>query len=125
MANLKGMLFPFRVSAQSGRAAASVDVAQIESCLKMLLTTDPGSRPMRRRYGVGLQALVQEPNDQNLRSLFRRIIFEEVTRWEPRVIINDVVFESDEQIGTLKVILYYELSETGESKELDISFGVS
>lgn len=123
--SLKGMLFPFRVSAQSGRSAAAVDVGQIESCLKMLLTTDPGSRPMRRTYGVGLNVLLQEPNDDNLRSLFRRIIFEEVTRWEPRVNIVDVIFKSDEQIGTLHVILKYELSETGESKELDISFGVN
>lgn len=125
MANLKGLLFPFRVSEQSGRSAAAVNVDQIESCLKLLLATDPGSRPMKRTYGVGLNVLLQEPNDQNLRVLFRRIIFEEVTRWEPRVNIVDVEFKSDAELGTLHVILKYELSETGESKELDISFGVN
>jgi phage baseplate assembly protein W len=121
---LKGLKFPFSISAQSGRTSAVENKAQIESCLKLLLAVDKGSRPMRRDYGVGIGTLLQEPNDDILQNLVRRFIFEEVMRWEPRVVLKDVEFISNKDLGVLHVVLFYDLSDTGEANQIDFSFGL-
>ena len=118
--SLKGLRFPFAVSVNSGRCESTENEDQIESCLRMLIATEKGSRPMLRDYGLGAKLLLQEPNDEVLQNLFRRLVFEEVARWEPRVTVNDVSFLVNE--AELHIVLYYQVNETGADKASDFSF---
>lgn len=121
---LKGIRFPFGVSTAAGRVRSAEGTEQIESCLRLLLVVDPGSRPMLRTYGIGIQSMLQEPNDEGTQNLFRRLIFEGITRWEPRVSLNSVDFSKDEELGFLHVVLHYELTNSGEALVSDFSFNI-
>jgi len=120
--DVKGLSFPFGYSDQSGRVQSSDGIAQIESCVKLLLTVDKGSRPMMRDYGVGLSILLQEPNDEVMQNLTRRLIYEEIVRWEPRIQPIDVQFTVDEDLGILRVDLTYALLDTGEQRVMNFDF---
>lgn len=117
---LKGMRFPFSVSSISGSTQTTSEKQQIESCLKMLLVTEKGSRPMLRDYGLGLALVLQEPNDEIAQNLFRRLAFEEITRWEPRIIVTNIIFKVEE--ADLHIFLEYQLLQTGESVTSDFTF---
>lgn len=120
---LKGVRFPFVVSGVSGGSIATEEKAQIESCIKMLLVTEVGSRLMLRDYGVGLSLILQEPNDEVAQNLFRRLAFEGITRWEPRVMITNMTFKTEEEI--LHIYLEYQLLVNGESITADFAFPVA
>lgn len=120
---IKGLRFPFKVSVKSGRTEVTTEAAQIESGLRMLIVTEKGSRPMLRDYGLGLKIILQEPNDELLQNLFRRLAFEEISRWEPRVIINNIYFKVDKE--NLHIYLEYRLAETGQDIVSDFSFPIT
>lgn len=119
---LKGIKFPFALASDSGGARGATDAEQIESCLKMLLVTEKGSRVMMRDYGLGLGLILQEPNDEMAQNLFKRLIFEEIMRWEPRVILNSVQFSVEEE--TLHIYLEYQVGQR-ENIMSDFAFPIA
>ncbi|GLZ78616.1 hypothetical protein Afil01_34230 [Actinorhabdospora filicis] len=72
MSDRRGMSMPFRVT--GGRIAQTSGTAKITEDLRHLLSTRLGERVLRRRYGGGVHARLQDPNDHTLRSLIRREI---------------------------------------------------
>ena len=121
--SLKGLRFPFSVSDVSGRSEVTEFSAQIESSLLMLIVTEKGSRPMLRDYGLGIRQLVQEPNDEVLQNLFRRLAYEEIIRWEPRIVLNEIDFAVNEEV--LHIYLRYVLVETGSERVSDFTFPIT
>jgi len=117
---LKGFRFPVVVSPTRGQMLTTEESKQIESDLLLLLVTEPGSRPFRRDYGVGISLLLQEPNDQMLQTLMKRLIIEGVTLFEPRVLINDVQFKTTD--STLTIILVYELQTNEQENVTEFNF---
>jgi len=117
---LKGFRFPVAVSPTRGQMLTTEERRQIESDLLLLLVTEPGSRPFRRDYGVGISLLLQEPNDQMLQTLMKRLIIEGITLFEPRVVINDVQFKTND--STLTIILVYELQANEQENTAEFSF---
>ena len=117
---LRGIKFPFTISASRGGALTSEEIKQIESDLYLLLVTEPGSRAFRREYGVGISLFLQEPNDDILLALLRRRIIEGVVMFEPRISINDIQFAVKE--STLTIIVSYEVQSTGQHNSSQFSF---
>lgn len=91
----QGLAFPPRVDAD-GRLAWSTGEANIRESIHLILLTEPGERLMREEFGCGLRRYLFEPNTVTTRALIRESIARAIARWEPRVIVDDVVVAADE-----------------------------
>ncbi|HST50372.1 MAG TPA: GPW/gp25 family protein [Pyrinomonadaceae bacterium] len=90
----QGLGFPPRVGAD-GRLAWSEGEDNVRESIRLILLTEPGERLMREEFGCGLRRYLFEPNTATTRALIKERIQNALTRWEPRVRVDDVSVESD------------------------------
>src|SRR3954451_3293386 len=90
----RGISFPMRVD-QSGAIAMTVGASDIESSIRMILTTAPGERVMRPFFGCRIWELLFEPINANTMGMMGEAVRESISRWEPRVVLDDVVVTPD------------------------------
>ena len=79
----------------------------IRESIGILLRTYIGERIMQPEYGCNLQDLVFEPLDASLKTFFKEIITRAIRRYEPRVDLKKVSFETNVDEGQILVILDY------------------
>lgn len=65
-------------------------VNTIKSDLLQLLLTNPGERVMLPEYGTALRKLLFEPNDPTLAEQARNMIINSISRWEPRIAVQNI-----------------------------------
>lgn len=65
-------------------------VSTIKSDLLQLLLTNPGERVMLPEYGTALRKLLFEPNDPTLAEQARNLIINSISRWEPRIAVQNI-----------------------------------
>jgi phage baseplate assembly protein W len=82
-----GLQYPL-VSTPRGTFAQKNGIDQIKADLLQLLLTHPGERVMLPDFGIALRDLLFDPNDAALEIEARRMIFEAIQKWEPRVVIS-------------------------------------
>lgn len=99
----EGLSFPPRVGAD-GRLAWSAGEANVREALRVLLLTEPGERLMRENFGCGLRRFLFEPNTVTTRELIRQQIEQTISRWEPRVAVQEVSVEADPENPRLVAI---------------------
>ena len=80
----RGISFPLRVD-QSGAIAMTAGADDIDSSIRMILTTAPGERVMRPFFGCRIWELLFEPINANTIGLMGEAVREAISRWEPRV----------------------------------------
>ena len=90
----QGLSFPPRIGAD-GRLAWSADEDNVRESIRIVLLTEPGERVMREEFGCGLKRFLFEPNTTTTRELIRERIIQAITRWEPRVTLQDVIVAAD------------------------------
>lgn len=95
----------------------------IES-LRILLSTRPGERRMRPDFGVGLETFVGEPDSLDTRVRIREAV-RRVTRWESRILLDDVVVDDGDRPGELRVELWFRLAATGEPRRLGATLSLA
>lgn len=109
MAVYYGMNPPFFGGAQN-ILSRQEDERLIKNDILQLLLTIPGERVMRAEFGVNLRNIVFEQFDDRLISLDSEIRIA-LARYEPRIIVHDVILESDKDshklyvkiVGSLKI----------------------
>src|SRR5215467_312063 len=69
----------------------------VEQSLHILLMTQLGERVMRSDFGTQAPRLVFAPGSQQYMRLLENTIREAVRDWEPRVDLNQVLAETDQQ----------------------------
>lgn len=84
-----------------GIMAQKNGVDQIKADLLQLLLTNPGERVMLADYGTPLRRLIFEPNDAGLEIAAQKMIVDSITKWEPRVVLDQVQVSSVADIGDL------------------------
>ena len=90
------MGFAPRVGAD-GRLMWSEGEENVRESLRIILLTEPGERLMREEFGCGLRRFLFEPNTITTRQLVKERIENAIRRWEPRVALNEVIVEPDDQ----------------------------
>ena len=110
----KGLRFPFTFQHRSGGAqistATSSDHAHIHESIRQILGTKKGERFMRPEFGTRLHELVFEPNSRVLYGLIRHEVLDALEQWEPRIVVTDVLVDSDSADGhTVLVDIRYRL----------------
>ena len=91
----KGFAFPVEVD-HSGAVALSEFERSVSESIRIILGTSKGERVMRPDFGCDLNDLVFAPNDSRTVALAKHYVEEALTRWEPRIVLREVVVEPDE-----------------------------
>jgi phage baseplate assembly protein W len=119
-----GLAFPIHTDATGSIALVSGDREIVES-IRLILATAPGERPMRPEFGCAIHDLVFAPADAATAGQIAYEVRLALERWEPRIILTDVVVsfaEADE--GTLLIDVRYTLRGSNDPRNLVFPFYV-
>jgi phage baseplate assembly protein W len=113
----RGFSFPMRVD-QSGSLAMTAGSDDINSSIRMVLTTAPGERLMRPEFGCRIWELLFEPINANTLGLMSEAVREAVT-------LEDVRLEpAVGSTGEVKIHLDYRIRATNDQRNLVYPFYV-
>jgi len=106
------MKFPLRIGANGAVLSATSD--HIAEQIHQVLFTNPGERVFRPEFGVGLRALVFEPNDSALREVTRKRLIGSLAdalrgEVDPKTLRVDVASED----AKLMITISYTLARIG------------
>jgi phage baseplate assembly protein W len=88
-----GCQYPL-VKGPRGTLAQTNGVDQIKADLLQLLLTNPGERCMLPDYGTPLRSLLFDPNDLALEIAAKKMIADSITKFEPRVVVENIFVSS-------------------------------
>lgn len=109
----RGWAFPPEFHGGTSPTSMVSEEEDIEQSLCILFSTRVGERLMRPDYGVNLHRLVFHQMDLTARTQLKDAIEQAVLYYEPRITLNDVVFDmSEERNGVLRVCLEYTIRLT-------------
>lgn len=116
------MSFPLFASTQEGRLGWSTGNASVREVMLNILLTRPGERLMRPEFGAGLRDFIHHPNNQTTRALIADVTRKSISRWEPRVTVEEVHVEADTQsMSVVNLSIRYRLRQDGSAGNLDLS----
>jgi phage baseplate assembly protein W len=119
-----GLAFPLQVDRRGGIALAR-DETDIEQAIELILATAPGERPMRPEFGCGVHDFVFDSIDATTVGRMELAIRDALDRWEPRVVVESVVFGLDEvDEGKLIIDIGYRVRATNTMRNLVYPFYV-
>lgn len=109
-----------------GRIAMVEGDASVRQALLLLLSTIPGERVMRPRYGCNLHRLIFAPNDATTAGLAIHYVRQAIERWEPRVEILALdANRNPDRPELLDVMLDYRVRATQETAQLRFSVNLT
>jgi uncharacterized protein len=117
-----GLAFPLGVD-DRGRIALAREEIDVEQAIRIILSTAPGERPMRPEFGCAVHDCVFERIDADTLARIDQAVRFALDRWEPRVEIEDIAFETRSE-GELLVHLRYRLRATNDVRNLVFPFYV-
>ena len=117
-----GLAFPLGVD-DRGRIALARDEVDVEQAIGLILSTAPGERPMRPEFGCAVHDCVFERIDADTLARIDQAVRVALDRWEPRIELVDVTFETRRE-GELLVHLRYRLRATNDVRNLVFPFYV-
>jgi len=91
----QGLSFPPRVGSD-GRLAWSAGEDNVRESIRVILMTEAGERLMREDFGCGLRQYLFAPNTVATRQRIQDGIVNAITRWEPRVSLDTVTVDPDD-----------------------------
>lgn len=117
----KGFAFPMQINPQGG-IDESRQEQKIKESILIILGTQYGERVMRPKFGCNLRSLLFAPNNTSTANLARHYVEEGLTRWEPRIVLDEVIVENDHSHGRLMINIYYRIKSTNEPGNLVYPF---
>lgn len=87
-----------------GEIALSRYEEDVWEAIWIILSTAPGERVMRPDFGCGIHEFVFAPNNTRTAGLVRFQVEEALTRWEPRIDLEEVQVQADPGNPTLLLI---------------------
>ncbi len=118
----RGWAFPPRLGPQ-GEIALTHAQNEIEQAIWIILSTAPGERVMRPRFGSRLHELVFAPNNGATAAMARRYVEEALGMWEPRIQVMDVLVRTDlAEQNALLIELHYLIKATHDQRSLVYPF---
>jgi len=113
-------------SGQAGSVAMVAAETDIQQSLVILMSTAPGERIMLPGYGCPLDRHVFDVIDQHTLTLLESMIRDAVLRYEPRILLEDVQFDSARAIdGELRITLVYMIRITNTRSNMVFPFYLS
>jgi phage baseplate assembly protein W len=117
----RGMSFPPRVGGD-GRVACSADEDNVAEAIEIIVKTELGERLRAPDFGAGLATFLFEPNTTVTRRQIQDRITQALTRWEPRIVLDEVEVEEDPGTPTTVLAsLRYRLVATDRTQRADVT----
>ena len=96
---------------------------ELQQSIQVILSTSPGQRVMRPRFGCKIQELVFAPNNSHTTAQVRRYVEEALGMWEPRINLIHVDVKPDPQADSALLIeVSYEEKTTRDRRSLVYPF---
>ncbi len=120
----QSLSFPPRVG-PDGRLVWSSGELNVRESICIILRTKPGERLQLPDFGCGLDQYLFEPNNvANLR-LIQEAVKQSLTRWEPRIKLDDVrVALNPADAQAVDITVLYTLVATRKRERVDLSVSV-
>jgi phage baseplate assembly protein W len=118
----RGIAFPMRVD-HTGSIALVGGPEDIDRSIVMVLSTAKGERLMRPQFGCAIWDQLFEPINANTLGLMAQAVRESISQWEPRVELEDVITEPDEDgQGKVMISITYRIRATNDRRNLVYPF---
>jgi hypothetical protein len=120
----RGWAFPLRTDA-TGRIALVSREREIEEAIRLILGTAPGERPMRPEFGCRIHDFIFGTADGTTANDVGVEVRRSLSRWEPRIEVQDVVVSFDPLDQTVLYIdVRYSIRNTNDRRNLVFPFYV-
>ena len=117
----KSLAFPPRVGA-NGQMAWSEGEDNIRESIGLILRTRPGERLMLPEFGCSLERYLFEPNTISTLRLIQEEVKRAISRWEPRVRLDDIVVETNaKDVRGVDVTIFFTLVATQTRDKVSMS----
>jgi phage baseplate assembly protein W len=111
--------------APTGLVAMVDEGAAVRQGILLLLSTRPGERVMRPKYGCNLHRLLFSPNDDTTAGLAIHYVRDALRRWEPRITILSVDAGQNPNVqGMMDITLHYRLRSSQGTESLILSLNL-
>lgn len=117
----RGFPFPMRIN-ERGSMDLVGGIEELERSMTVVISTAPGERPFRPRFGCQIWELMFEPINTNTMGLMEMYVEEALRTWEPRVDVDEVTVEPGEQDGAVMISVAYTVRATNDSRNLVYPF---
>ena len=98
-----GWKYPVTLDNQGGVALSRYE-EDVQEAIWIILGTAPGERLMRPDFGCGIHEFVFAPNNTRTAGLVRYHVEQSLSRWEPRISLQDVKVAADPEDPTRLLI---------------------
>ena len=98
-----GWSFPLKLNEDKTIALSRYE-EDVREAIWIILSTAPGERVMRPDFGCGIYEYVFAPNDTHTAGLVRFHVEDALTRWEPRIDLQEVQVQPDPRDPALLLI---------------------
>jgi len=120
----KSMGFPPRVGV-NGQVLWSSGEQNVRESICIILRTRPGERLMRPDFGCGLDRYLFEPNNIATLRLIQEEVKDALTRWEPRISLDDIRVSNDpDDPRAVNIVIFYTLIATQQYERLSLTFNL-
>jgi phage baseplate assembly protein W len=107
--NFKDLSITFKKHPVTNDLVTVKDKSAVAQSIKGLLLTRKGERPFQPDLGSGLQDLLFEPMDYGTSALIKKEVIETLTKYEPRIIITNLICTPDFDNNGYSVELEYSI----------------
>jgi hypothetical protein len=115
------LAFPPRVGA-NGQMLWSEGESNVRESVEIILRTRPGERILLPDFGCALERFLFEPNTVSTLRLIQEEVKRALTRWEPRIQLDDVVVETNEiDPRVVDITIFYTLVATQVREKASLS----
>ena len=97
------------------------DAAAINNAIKNILLTPKGSLPGKPTFGSRIHEMIFTQIDHISTEIIKTFIIEALDKWEPRIIVTDVIIEDAPEYNKIIANISYMYRDTG----LDINESIS
>ena len=110
-------------TAPNGKIAMVSDRESIRQSILLLISTVPGERVMRPKYGCDLQQLAFMPNDATTHGLAIHYVKTALEQWEPRIdIIHLDTVSNANNPNIMDINLGYRIRHLRQTEQLIIAY---
>jgi len=114
----RGWSFPPRLSDRD-QIMLVQDDADIRQAIYIIINTYPGERVMRPEFGCKIHELIFAPANDQTAAIAERYIREALTRWEPRIEIENIsVNPGATEYGELLIHIQYTVRDRHNAQSL-------
>ena len=117
----RGFPFPLRID-ERGSMALVGGVEELERSMTVVISTAPGERPFRPRFGCRIWELMFEPINEATMGLMEMYVEEALRMWEPRVDIEEILVEPASVDGAVMISISYVVRATNDRRNLVYPF---